>query len=111
MSYSIYILECQNKSYYTGITTDLKRRFSEHQQGINCRYTRAFPPKSIVAAWDLPDGNKSIAQKIEYFIKRRKKQEKRNLIKEPKKLLKNLKEHCIIPYDTLIVILEPEELK
>ena len=27
----VYIIECKNKSLYTGITTDVQRRFNEHQ--------------------------------------------------------------------------------
>ena len=27
----VYIIQCRNKSLYTGITTDVERRFDEHQ--------------------------------------------------------------------------------
>jgi len=32
--YYVYILECSDKSYYTGITNDLSKRLEEHQAGI-----------------------------------------------------------------------------
>ncbi|MEK7505972.1 MAG: GIY-YIG nuclease family protein [Patescibacteria group bacterium] len=38
--YFVYILECSDKSLYTGITTDIKRRFIEHKNGKGGRYPR-----------------------------------------------------------------------
>ena len=51
----LYLLECENGTYYAGITTDLERRFAEHVFGIGARYTRANPPKRVVAAKDFFD--------------------------------------------------------
>lgn len=36
----VYIVECEDGSLYTGVTTDPKRRLAEHMAG-GCRYTRA----------------------------------------------------------------------
>jgi len=33
--YYVYILECADKSYYTGITNNLERRMQEHAEGHN----------------------------------------------------------------------------
>ena len=44
----VYIIECKNKTLYTGITTDVDRRFKEHQKGIGSRYTRSNPPVKII---------------------------------------------------------------
>lgn len=46
--YTLYIIECADKSLYTGITTDLARRFKEHQSGKGGHYTRAHKPVRIV---------------------------------------------------------------
>lgn len=46
--YFVYILQCADKSFYTGITTDVARRFLEHTKGIGSRYTRAKKAKRIV---------------------------------------------------------------
>jgi len=35
----MYILECCDNSYYVGSTKDLKRRMSQHQDGIGSNYT------------------------------------------------------------------------
>ena len=32
--YYVYILKCSDGSYYTGITNDIEKRFSEHQSGL-----------------------------------------------------------------------------
>ena len=65
--YVVYILECKNGTLYTGITTDLKRRFSEHKSGTGARYTRANPPNRIVYSKKLK--TRSAASKREAEIK------------------------------------------
>ena len=49
MLYSVYILRCQDDSYYTGVTNDVKRRVWEHQNGLlkGC-YTRGRRPVALV---------------------------------------------------------------
>src|SRR6476661_7931526 len=42
-NYSVYILECRDGSYYTGVTNDLEKRLWEHRSGFNIScytYTR-----------------------------------------------------------------------
>ncbi len=39
--YFVYLIECSDKSIYTGITTDVARRFNEHKTGIGGHYTRS----------------------------------------------------------------------
>jgi putative endonuclease len=43
----VYILECQDGSLYTGVTTDLKRRLKEHRAKTT-HYTSYNPPVRIV---------------------------------------------------------------
>jgi len=66
------MLECQNRngrlSYYTGITTDLQRRYAEHANGSGARYTRANPPLRMVA--NKPFANRSSALKAEAALKK-----------------------------------------
>ena len=69
------MIECQNGSYYTGYTTDIERRYKEHERGTaKCRYTRSFPPKELV--FILKFDNKSDALKKEAEIKKLSKIEK-----------------------------------
>jgi putative endonuclease len=37
----VYILRCEDGSLYTGITTDLARRFKQHVEKTGARYTRS----------------------------------------------------------------------
>jgi putative endonuclease len=43
--YYVYIVQCSDGSYYTGITNNLERRIAEHNEGINARcYTYSRRP-------------------------------------------------------------------
>ena len=64
----LYLLECENGTYYAGITTDLDRRFAEHVFGIGARYTRANPPLRVVAAREFPD--RASASRAEAALKK-----------------------------------------
>jgi len=39
--YFVYLVECENGSVYTGITTDVGRRFEEHKSGKGGHYTKS----------------------------------------------------------------------
>jgi putative endonuclease len=45
--WQVYILECKNGSLYTGMTTDMDRRYKEHCRGSS-RYTSYNPPVKIL---------------------------------------------------------------
>ncbi len=77
--YFVYILKCGDKSLYTGITTDVKRRLKEHKSGAGGHYTRAKKVVKIVYTEKHP--NRSSASKREAEIKSWKKEKKLNLIK------------------------------
>lgn len=76
--YFVYLLECKNKSIYTGITTDVARRFSEHKNGIGGHYTRSQKPVRVVYTEEYPD--RSSALKREAHIKGWTRQKKLDLI-------------------------------
>jgi putative endonuclease len=44
----VYILECADKSLYTGITNDLDRRMAEHAAGKGAKYTKGRGPFRLV---------------------------------------------------------------
>lgn len=64
----VYILECRNKRLYTGITTDIARRFNEHQQGKGGAYTRSF--KAIQIVYTEEYSTRQEALKREMHIKK-----------------------------------------
>ncbi|OGZ06153.1 MAG: hypothetical protein A3C93_01335 [Candidatus Lloydbacteria bacterium RIFCSPHIGHO2_02_FULL_54_17] len=66
--YFVYILKCADGSFYTGITTDLKRRFEEHKSGKGGRYTRAHGALRMLYREKQKD--RSSALKREAAIKR-----------------------------------------
>lgn len=43
-----YILECSDKSFYTGSTNDLERRLWEHNNGLGANYTKRRLPVKLV---------------------------------------------------------------
>lgn len=65
--YCVYILECADKSLYTGITTDVARRFKEHKEKIGSHYTNAKKAVRIAYTEEHPD--RSSASKREAEIK------------------------------------------
>ena len=48
MSAYMYILECSDKTYYTGSTTDLNLRLEQHQSGFGANYTRERLPVKLI---------------------------------------------------------------
>lgn len=81
--YYVYILECADKTLYTGITTDLKRRVVEHNGSkLGAKYTSARRPVKMVFSKKFK--NRASASKEEARIKKLKKVEKLELIKGKK---------------------------
>jgi len=46
--WKVYILKCANGSLYTGVTSNLERRFKEHISGKGGRHTKLFHPAEII---------------------------------------------------------------
>ena len=47
-SYFVYLLLCDDGSYYTGYTNNVTLRFERHKKGYGARYTRIRRPKKVV---------------------------------------------------------------
>lgn len=79
--YYLYILKCSDKTLYTGITTDLDRRFLEHnEKKLGAKYTAARRPVKLVY-WKKFK-NRSTASCAEARVKKMTKAEKVVLIKK-----------------------------
>lgn len=63
--YYVYLLECADKSIYTGITTDVLRRFAEHQSGKAAHYTRAHKAVKILYTEEHPDRGSALKREAE----------------------------------------------
>jgi putative endonuclease len=48
MPYYVYVLICQDGTFYTGYAKDLDARLEMHTQGKGARYTRIHKPKKLV---------------------------------------------------------------
>jgi putative endonuclease len=78
--YYLYILKCADKTLYTGITTNLKRRVIEHNDTkLGAKYTSSRKPVKLVYSKRFK--NRSNASKEEARIKKLKKIKKLELIK------------------------------
>lgn len=84
MYYYTYMLRCEDNSIYTGMTNDLEKRINEHiSKGKNgAKYTKSHNAIKLEVAWRSKD--KSLACKLEYYIKTLKKEQKENLVKGEK---------------------------
>ena len=47
-SYYVYLLLCDDGSYYTGYTNNVASRLERHKKGYGARYTRMRKPKRVV---------------------------------------------------------------
>jgi len=65
--YYLYILLCNNKTLYTGITNDLEKRMQTHKLGKGSKYVRAHLPFKLIYSEEI--ASKSLALKREFEIK------------------------------------------
>ena len=86
--YFVYIIECSDRSFYTGITNDLERRFGEHKDGAGGHYTSSKKVERIV--YSEEHDNKSSALRRECQIKKWTRTKKEALINGNKELLTKL---------------------
>ena len=77
----MYIVECCDKTLYTGVTTELKRREEEHNNSDKkaARYTRMRRPVKLV--YHETAGSRGEAMKREWAIKKMERASKISLIK------------------------------
>jgi len=66
--WQLYIVECNDGSLYTGITTDLDKRIKRHNEGRATKYTRGRKPVRLAYSENL--ASESYARRKEATIKR-----------------------------------------
>ena len=74
----VYIIQTESGRFYTGITTDLDRRFNEHTKHKGAKYFRFENPDKIV--FTEVHKNRSEATKREIEIKKLSKNEKKQFL-------------------------------
>ena len=78
MAWHVYIIECSDGSLYTGITNDLDRRITAHNDGRGAKYTKSRRPVRL--RYSEPAADRKNASRREYAIKSLRKAEKMRLI-------------------------------
>ena len=79
MNWSVYIIEANDNSYYTGIATDVERRFEEHGGTVGgAKYFNGRTPIKVIYQED--GHTRSSASKREAEIKRLSRKQKIMLI-------------------------------
>ena len=78
--WTVYIVETAQGTLYTGISTDVDRRVRQHSGELKggAKYLRNKAPLQIVATWQAD--SKSLASKLEYWIKKQPRSKKLQLI-------------------------------
>ena len=79
-TWKLYILRCRDGSLYTGITTDVEKRFEAHNSGNGPKYTRGRGPLELVYREEC--GDHSAALKRELEIKALSRDQKMKLIEK-----------------------------
>ena len=80
MPWYVYILRCGDGTLYTGATDDVDRRLAAHRAGRGAKYTRGRGPLELVYVEEQLD--KSAALRREWEIKRLRREQKEQMIRE-----------------------------
>ncbi|MEM8807467.1 MAG: GIY-YIG nuclease family protein [Cyanobacteria bacterium P01_G01_bin.38] len=79
MNWSVYLIRTRHNTLYTGITTDVAHRLSEHGMGKQgAKYLRSKGPLQVV--YHVVLGSRSLASKAEYRIKKLSKPQKEKIV-------------------------------
>lgn len=87
----IYLIRCGNGNLYTGISTDVSRRFIHHQKGgkTGSKYLKGRGPLTLV--FQKKVGSKSAALKVEIKVKKLSRSAKEKLIVSPEEIQEMIK--------------------
>lgn len=77
-NWTVYLLECSDKTFYCGITNNLAKRLEAHNKAKASKYTRTRIPVKVIAF--KTSLTKSQALKIEKQTKKLSKTEKPNFL-------------------------------
>ena len=76
----VYVAKCKDSTFYTGITTNIERRFKQHNGLLagGARYTSARRPVELVYCEQAPD--RAAASKREYQVRKLPRPQKQQLV-------------------------------
>lgn len=78
MEHYVYIVECADKTYYTGYSVNVLKRVLQHNKGCGAKYTRTRRPVTLV--YEEICSDKSAALRREYAIKKMSRKQKEKLV-------------------------------
>ncbi len=61
----VYILECKDKTLYTGITNNLERRIQQHESGQGAKYTKGRGPFRLVYTQECEGKNLALQRELQ----------------------------------------------
>ena len=98
----LYLIRCKHGQLYTGITTDIEKRFEEHKSldKKGSKYLRGKTPLKLVMKKKI--GNKSLALKIEAKVKKLSKI-KKELLVDGKIKIRDIKKNMILIISLFVV--------
>ena len=76
----LYLIRTADNKLYTGITTDVERRYQQHQSGKGAKALRG--KGELTLAFSAPVGDRSLALRAEYRVKQLTKRQKERLVAE-----------------------------
>ena len=83
MPYYVYVIQCEDGSFYTGYTKNVNRRLTLHKNGKGARYTRMHKPKKLVYTEEFK--TRAEAMRRERKVKTMGHQKKRTLVRSQRK--------------------------
>lgn len=61
----VYILLCEDGSFYTGVSNNVQKRFLDHKNGKGGHYTRSHKPVKIIYSENLPTQSEALKREAE----------------------------------------------
>ena len=78
MDWTVYIVKCSDKTFYTGITNNIKLRLETHNLGKGAKYTKSRLPVTLMYLERVDDKSNALRREIE--IKKLNRSQKIDLI-------------------------------
>ena len=83
-NWHVYVVRCADGALYTGIATDVARRFGEHSSGKGAKALRGRGPLHLVL--ERLVGPRGLALRVEHRVKQLSKAEKERVVSAPEQL-------------------------
>jgi len=100
MNWQVYIIFCSDDTLYTGITTDMERRFRQHEEGSGAKYFRGRQPLKVV--YLEKDHTRSSASARELQIKSMNRADKQMMVSQQEMTTEIQQQGAAIPKEFIV---------